>query len=310
MNISFIIITDGKKPHKLLNQIQSIRYQKIKNYEIIISGNPNNIFYNQPDIKIVEDIHGASTGNLSSMRNKACSLAQYEYLVISDDDMLFSLNWYNLLSSNKNLSDITTTCVKLPDGTRFWDHCCYNSPLNGHKILDINEKDNYLYMSGGQSWIMNKKVFETVQWDESISFYQALSDKKSQNEDTDFAERCRNAGFLIQHIHDIIVYHDDATYSSVGRNMGRRKNSNMDWILLFKDDVSLMSMMYNYLVTNNLYCESIDILRYIVSNYPTENEASMALDSIYNNYGGKLSDSNFTFNNYAYKNILKTIYET
>lgn len=310
MNISFIIITDGKKPHKLLNQIQSIRYQKILNYEIIIVGNPNNIFYNQPDITIVEDKEGASNGNLSSMRNKACRVARYEYLVISDDDMLFCLDWYHKLSSYKNLSDITTTCVKLPDGTRFWDHCCYHSPINGHKILDINEQDDYLYMSGGQSWIMNKAVFDKVQWDETISFYQALEDRKNHNEDTDFAERCRSNGFIIKHIHDIVVYHDDATYSSIGRNMGRRKNLNMDWILLFKGDVNILSIMYNYLINNNLYCESIDILRYIVSNYPTESEASMALASIYNSYGGSLTDSNFTFNNFEYKNILKTIYET
>jgi hypothetical protein len=310
MNISFIIITDGKKPHKILNQIQSIRYQRIPNYEIIISGNPNNIFYNQPDITIVEDKKGASSGNLSSMRNKACKIAKYEYFVISDDDMLFSLDWYSKLSSYKNLSDITTTCVKLPDGTRFWDYCCYNSPVNGHQILNTDEHDDYLYMSGGQSWIMNRKVFDSVQWDENISFYQSLADKKSQNEDTDFAERCRNAGFIIKHIHNVLVYHDDATYSSVGRNMGRRKNPNIDWILLFKEDSGLMSAMYNYLVNNNLYPESIDMLRCVVDNYPSENQASVALSSIYNSYGGQLSNSNFTFNNHEYKNILKVIYET
>jgi hypothetical protein len=92
--------------------------------------------------------------------------------------------------------------------------------------------------------------------------------------------------------------------------MGRRKNPNTDWILLFKEDIQLMSAMYNYLVNNNLYPESIDILRYIVNNYPSENQASVALSSIYNSYGGQLSDSNFTFNNHEYKNILKVIYET
>lgn len=310
MDISFIIITDGKKPHKLLNQIQSIRYQKIPNYEIIIAGNPNNIFYNQIDLIIVEDKKGAGSGNLSSMRNKACKIAKYDYFVISDDDMLFSLDWYAKLKSHKNLSDITTTLVKLPDGTRFWDYCCYNSPKYGHQILDTNEQDDYLYMSGGQSWIMKRKVFDSIQWDENISFYQALADKKSQNEDTDFAERCRRAGFIIKHLHDILVYHDDATYSGVGRNMARRKNSNIDWVLLFKKDSTIMSIMYNYLVNNNLYPEAIDMLRCVVSNHPTEHQALTTLNSIHNSYGGQLTDSNFTFNNYEYKNILKTIYET
>ena len=39
MNISFIIITNGKNDKKLLLQIKSIEYQKISNFEIIIIGN-------------------------------------------------------------------------------------------------------------------------------------------------------------------------------------------------------------------------------------------------------------------------------
>lgn len=310
MNISFIIITDGKKPQKLMNQIQSIRYQKINKYEIIIAGNPNNIFYNQDDIKIVKDISGAQNGNLSSMRNKACSKASYEYLVISDDDMLFSLNWYSQLESSLDKSfDIITPCVKLPDGTRFWDYCCYGSPKNGHQILEVDQKDDYLYMSGGQSWIMTKQVFDAVQWDESISFYNALQNKNTQNEDTDYSERCRSKGFKIEHLHNIIVYHDDATYSGVGRNMSRRKNPTMEWVLLFKENVNLMSSMYNHLMSNKLYAEAIDILRCIAYNDPTQSEVSAILSSIEKEYGGKLSDSDFTFNNIEYKNTLKTIYE-
>jgi len=155
MNISFIIITDGKKPHKVLNQINSIRYQKIDNYEIIISGKPNNIFYGQSDIITIEDHDSAKNANLSSMRNKACKKTKYEYIVVSDDDMLFSLGWYsNLVNTFDEKYDIATPCVKLPDGTRFWDYCCYNSPKNGHKILEKEETDDFLYMSGGQSWIM------------------------------------------------------------------------------------------------------------------------------------------------------------
>ena len=129
-SLAFIIITDGKKPSKLLNQIQSIRYQKIDDYEIIISGNPNNIFYNQSDIKIVEDKDSALNGNLSAMRNKACNIATKKNIIISDDDMLFSLNWYTTLSSYDKSFDILTPQVKLPDGTRFWDYCCYRSPVH------------------------------------------------------------------------------------------------------------------------------------------------------------------------------------
>lgn len=309
-SLSFVIITDGNKPAKLLNQIQSIRYQKINNYEIIISGNPNNIFYNQSDIQIVEDKDSAVNGNLSAMRNKACNIATKENIIISDDDMLFSLNWYATLSSYNQSFDILTPQVKLPDGTRFWDYCCYKSPVNGHKILEKYESDTHLYMSGGQSWVMKKQVFDNIKWNEDLGFYNALKSSNVQNEDTDFSERCRKYGYTISHYHNLIVYHDDITYSGFGRNMSRRKCKDFSWIFLFDKDHELLKIMSKYLYDNEYYAESIDIMRLISIKYPESSASLMRfLSNFENHYGGKLSDSNCIFNNPEYNEILKSIYE-
>ena len=43
MDISFVIITNGQKPDKLSPVLKAIRHQKIKNYEIFISGDLDKI---------------------------------------------------------------------------------------------------------------------------------------------------------------------------------------------------------------------------------------------------------------------------
>ena len=89
MNISFIIITDGKKNRSIVNQILSIdrnfRNSKSDDYEVILSGetkkyeklfkaNGINIFNSELLISKLLfnlDSDAASTGNLSKMRNGA-----------------------------------------------------------------------------------------------------------------------------------------------------------------------------------------------------------------------------------------------
>ena len=115
--------------------------------------------------------------------------------------MLFSLDWYLNIQKNKEF-DILTPKIKLPDGTRFWDNACYMSPEKGHIILNHNETDDYLYMSGGQSWIMKKYVFDKVKWDEDILIYNMKNldqyTKGMHNEDTDYSLKCRKNGFKIK----------------------------------------------------------------------------------------------------------------
>jgi hypothetical protein len=309
MDISFIIITNGKNNQKLINQIKSIQKQKIKNYEIIISG-ITDLKFNEENIIYKENEQKAKSGSLGGLRNEACNTAKYENLVISDDDMLFSLDWYSNAQKNQEF-DILTPKIKLPDGTRFWDNACYMSPEKGHIILNHNETDDYLYMSGGQSWIMKKYVFDKIKWDEDILIYNMKNidqyTKGMHNEDTDYSLKCRKSGFKIKYTPQVLVYHDDATYTSLGRVVRRRTaNNNQKWCFNFNFNPDILYKFGTELFQYGYQAEGFDLMRKLEIQ---ENNflAKQFIENIEANFGGKLEDSIFTFDNIEYNNILKSI---
>lgn len=310
MNISFVIITNSKKKEELLLQIKSIEYQNIPNYEILIVGDIDlNQKYSNSNIVLIEDKYNADKGSLGGMRNKACEQAKYENLVISDDDMLFTKDWYkNLLKINSDF-DIITPCVKVPDGTRFWDNACYMSPEKGHTILNHNETDNFLYMSGGQSWMIKKSVWQKIKWNEEFLIYKmkSLNDYMSglHNEDTDFALRCRENNFKIRHEPSILVYHNDKSYTSVGRVVRRRyKNKDQSWCenLDLPEEIliNLAIQLFNF----NFQADCADLLRKLKLN--NSFKADQVLNEIENQMGGPLDNSNFSFKNEEYLDLVNT----
>lgn len=312
MNISFVIITDSKKFNEICLQIKSIKKQNISKYEIIISGYISDKlkhFLNICDVPftVLDLKEAANSGGLGQMRNAACKICKYDNIVISDDDMLFTNQWYISLIKNQDF-DILTTRVMLPDGTRFWDHCCYMSPANGHKILNPEENDNFLYMSGGQSWIMKKYVFDTFQWDENLHIYNMSNindyNNGKHNEDTEYSLRCRSK-FKISHNHDIIVYHNDASYTSYGRVVRRRYNkSDHKWCEKIKLPHQVIVDIASSLIKIGLEAESVDLFRklYIETK---EQSIKNILDDIDKQLGGPLQDSHFTFNNEEYYNLIE-----
>ncbi len=306
MDISFIIITNGIKSEELLLQVKSITSQNIPNYEIIIVGKTNHKF-DLPQISFIEDSYNADRGSLGGLRNKACEVAKYNNLVISDDDMLFTKDWYvNLLKSSD--FEILTTCIRNPDGTRFWDNACYMSPVHGHINLNYNEEDDYKYMSGGQSWLIKKSVWEKVKWDEELLIYKMknLQDysKGLHNEDTDFALRCRNSGYKIVHDPDIVVYHNDITYTGIGKVV-RRRTLQKDYLwwknFNFSDQIAIHFV--KILLQYGLQAESADLLRKLSED---ENfNAKQLLESLEIQLGGKLDNSNFSFYNEEYRKLIQ-----
>lgn len=307
MNISFVIITNGKKDHKLINQVRTIKNQNIKNYEIIICGHTNTQF-KENNVLYIESKDKAFKGSLGGLRNLACEKSSYDNLVISDDDMLFSEDWFLNISNNENF-DILTPRVKTPDGTRFWDNACYLSPINGHRILNSDEKDQYLYMSGGQSWVMKKYVFDKVKWDENILIYSMKNLNEyaqgKHNEDTDFSLKCRNNKFKITHAPSVRVYHDDATYTSIGRVVRRRSNNkSQKWCQNLDLPPEILCKFGEELFNYGLEAEGMDLIRksaIIDKNFV----AQKYIEDIELRYGGKLEDSKFEFDNQEYNNLIR-----
>ena len=167
LDISFVIVTNGQRDGLLSTIIEGIKYQNIPKYEIIVVGE-SKIKNNFPEVNYIENKELSSEGLLGAMRNLACSQAKYDNIVISDDDMMLSSNWYETLKQFEDF-EILTTQVRNPDGTRYWDYACFQSPEKGHVVMNPEETDDNAYMSGGQSWIMKNLVFEKVKWNQNFS---------------------------------------------------------------------------------------------------------------------------------------------
>lgn len=317
MNVSFIIITDSNKISECLLQIRSIVNLNIPKYEIVICGKLNDNLRNSimqlsGYVVFIDKPEAADLGQLGLMRNYACDASSYDNLVISDDDMLFTKNWYNELLNTDTSFDILTTRVQLPDGTRFWDHCCYMSPTKGHIILNPDETDSHLYMSGGQSWIMKKYVFDKVRWDENIAIYSMSNmtdyNKGKHNEDTEYSLRCRE-NFSISHNHNIVVYHNDASYTSIGRVVRRRYNkAPHTWIRPILLPPEIMINFSMELLKVGLEAEALDILRTVSTSHESRFEdVREYLQNIEKHYGGKLIDSTYQIENNDYNTLIASL---
>ena len=228
---------------------------------------------------------------------------KYENLVISDDDMLFDGEWYTQLSKTPSF-EILTSKVRLPDGGRFWDHACYQSPENEHRILEPHEEDSHLYMSGGQSWVMKQRVFEKVKWGEEFDMAggsNAMSNIKDyrsgkHNEDTDYALQCREEGFKINHNPKMITWHNDDTYTTSGRFCRRRQNKRQsDWVkqLDLNFPAETLSNIARSFFATGFHAEGTDVARYALQNNFKNPILEQTLQEFDMSHGGSLGGIEF-----------------
>jgi hypothetical protein len=196
----------------LREQIESIRAQSLETFEIIVAGNvPSGLV--EP-ITVVEAADLAFAGRLGAMRNRACAAAQYDHLIVADDDMYFHPDFGRAIQAAG--ADYDVLCVRLlnPDGTRFWDWATIGGP-RGHRLLAYDEVDDFVYVTGGLA-IMRAAVHDLVPWDEARGFY--------QGEDVEWSARVRAAGCRIRFTPDAVVTHRDARYTQHGQVMHFRQD--------------------------------------------------------------------------------------
>ncbi len=304
MNISFIIITGGLKPKHVKRLITSIRKQEIPEYESIIVGNVDKLCIDPMSlgstVKTISLVDAASKGELGVMRNAGCRHARYENIVILDDDLLLTKDWYKNLLLFEKQYDILTCQIRLPDGGRYWDHACYQSPKNGHVTLEHYEEDDHLYMSGGCSWLMKSYVFDKIQYDSSEIYNMSNMKDYSEgkhNEDTYFAKRCRDAGFKIDHNHKSVSFHDDPTYTNLGRFARRRENQRtQEWVKRMDLDfppeviVQFAASLFN----SGFAAESADVLRMGLQRHFKNEVLEKAWKDLSDAHGGALSDARWS----------------
>ena len=150
--------------------------------------------------------------------------------------------------------------------------------------------------------MMKRKVWEKVKWDSSgIYNMSSLEEYKEgkHNEDTHFSLRCRENKFLLIHNHDSISFHDDDSYTNVGRICNRRRDDrSYSWVL----DLSLSfspSVLCDFAVSlfsNGFLPESADILRYGLINFPSNYDLQKTFEATIVKHSGVLEDSRYSPN--------------
>ena len=201
---SFCIITNGKRPRQLAEEIASIRALQIPAFEIVVGGDlPAGL----EAVRTLSLPDAAQAGRLGELRNRLMEIARYDHLVMADDDLLFQADFYEGLRQHGD--DYEVLCVRLlnVDGTRYWDWATVGGP-RGHELLDHDETDPHVYVTGGLC-VMKAWVGARLQWDGARGFY--------QGEDVDFSRRLREAGISIKFNPHSTVVHTDARYTQVGR---------------------------------------------------------------------------------------------
>lgn len=208
--VSFCIITDGRRPHTLLEEIASIQALGLEKYQIIIAGDIDANLRSQlpKDVVVVDCAQAAHEGRLGAMRNAACHTAEYSLLVVADDDMLFHPDFCETMSyAKEDWNNFDVLCVRLlnPDGSRYWDWA-YNGP-DGQSLLSYDEHNEWQYVTGGLA-ILKKEVHRDVEWDKTIGFY--------EGEDCEWSQRLHAAGKRIRFCKLGTVTHQDSRYTQAG----------------------------------------------------------------------------------------------
>lgn len=189
---SFCIITDRREPKKLESEIESIKALNLPGYEI--------------DIEVDDTPPFGRTG---ALRNRVCRRARFDHIVMLDDDLIFHSDFYEGLQKFGEDYDVMVCKMLNPDGSRFYD---WKVLVDGKNyLMDYDQTDPNLSLSSGLL-VMKSWVFEQVQMDESLGYY--------EGEDVDFSERLKKAGMRIRMNPYSTVIHD-GPYKQAGNRVLR-----------------------------------------------------------------------------------------
>ena len=205
---SFCIISGGSRPEKLDRCIASIHKQAVPDYEIILAG----IGTEREDLIYLPLPEAAQAGRTSVMRNAAAARSRFEHLVFIDDDIELQPGWYEGLEPHLADSDLLTTRLLNPDGTRHWDWAAIGGP-EGHRLLDYNQPDKHLYLTSGLV-ICRADIWEEHPWNESLGF--------REDEDVEWSQRVLSAGYKPHSCQASTAVHLDDRYTQEGRVVVRK----------------------------------------------------------------------------------------
>lgn len=193
--ISFCVITDGKRPYRLADMLDSIRALALEDCEI----------------NIAVDNGEACLGKL---RNQVCRKALGDVLVVADDDLLFDADFAKELESFPGDWDVLCPKLLNPDGSRYWDWR-WNKD-GAQKMMPYDFVDDGFICPPGAVVVMKSHVFEKAQWRNDLKYYEP------PYEDIEFSRRLHEAGYSCKMNPKMVVTHNDTHYTQRGEVVVRQ----------------------------------------------------------------------------------------
>ena len=177
---SFGIITNGKKNDCVEKQIQSIKSQKILNYEIIVCG--NYMKRKEKNFKYVF-FEKYDTGWITGQKNELVKNAKYENLVVLHDRIVLDKDWYKEIKKYGNYFEVLSCKVHNDQEERCGDWITYGNIFGMFGkigMLDYKDWDKNGYIDGAL-YILKKSVWKKVKWDETLYWNQGEDAKLSSD---------------------------------------------------------------------------------------------------------------------------------
>jgi hypothetical protein len=173
MDFTFGIITAGAC-QQIATIVESIRKQKIPNYEIIIVG--GTAFIEDDDVIHIPFDESVKHGWITRKKNIICERAKYENVVLLHDYFEFSPGWYEGFCKFGNNFQFAVNCIKNRNGRRFRDFCIFPYGITPHfqhrcllpyDFLPTDHIRKILYISGGY-YVIKKSVALKFPLDERL----------------------------------------------------------------------------------------------------------------------------------------------
>jgi glycosyltransferase involved in cell wall biosynthesis len=203
--ISYVMITNGQRAQTIELSIKSISKNIRKDIdELIIVGNIDNIKFNEPFIKLIDEKKAAMNGEVSYLRNTGVKNTKNDIIVNLDDDILLPTSFTDKLLSYNKFDGSLTTKMFLINGGRYWDRPCYDNGITFNIDYDSNSP-NLFYTSC--LIIRSREVCEKFPFDEKLKYYEA--------EDVEVSFRMTKNGHTINIDTNNHVFHVDDSYLNI-----------------------------------------------------------------------------------------------
>ena len=262
MNFTFGIVTNLDHEEYLLNLINSILNQNIKNFEIIIVGpvghfDLKNKIAVTDSLKMIDFDESEKDGWITKKKNLIVNNAKYENIVFLHDYIILDKTWYSGYLKYGNSFDICLNPILNKDHSRFRDWCL--SPHN-FKLIDKHLNKNseflipyeedqltdYMYVSGAY-WVSKKYVMMQYPLNENLAW--------GDGEDIEWSHRVRkthkfefnsNSSVFLQKQKDVVF--NEIT----NENLILLKNSESKFLTRYFDNIFAFVKRYNFYLSKQI----------------------------------------------------------